>query len=422
MPITIDYVYKKRWVANVLLAIASFMTYSAMYLIRKPISAMQFSDISLLGISLKVLLIISQILGYTTAKFIGVTWVSSIDKSKRIFSLLTLLTIGIFSLLAFALLPIQFSPLVLFVNGLSLGLIWGIVFSFIEGRHATDSIGLFLSMSFIFTSGLAKSLGVYSHTILHVSELWTPFLVGLVGIPVILIGSYILSFIPPPSKEEILARNDRTPMSSEERVKMFKGLKVSIIPLTLVYVILTIYRDLRDSFMVDIFHELLIDVQPSVFTSIEFAITFCVGLILLIIARIQSHRKALITHHILFLISALIIGITTFQLMNKQISAITCMFLTGFATYLAYVPFNSMLFERLISLYKYQGTVGFLIYFADSFGYLGSCILYIVSSLLMAKSIWLQTFLQTGIIYACISPILIAISLYFIMYIKPKLS
>ena len=410
MPKIIDYVYKKRWVANFLLAIASFMTYSAMYLIRKPISAMQFSDISLLGISLKVLLIISQILGYTTAKFIGVTWVSSIVKSKRIFSLLTLLTVGIFSLLAFALLPIQFSPLVLFINGLSLGLIWGIVFSFIEGRHATDSIGLFLSMSFIFTSGLAKSLGVYSHTILHVSELWTPFVVGLVGIPVILIGSYILSIIPHPSKEEILARNDRTPMSSEERVKMFKGLKVSIIPLTLLYVILTIYRDLRDSFMVDIFHELLIDVQPSV------------GLILLVIAKIQSHRKALITHHILFLISALIIGITTFLLMNKQISAITCMFLTGFATYLAYVPFNSMLFERLISLYKYQGTVGFLIYFADSFGYLGSCILYIVSSLLMAKSIWLQTFLQTGMIYACISPILIAISLYLIIYIKPKYS
>ena len=245
---------------------------------------------------------------------------------------------------------------------------------------------------------------------------------NLVGIPVILIGSYILSIIPHPSKEEILARNDITPMSSEERVKMFKGLKVSIIPLTLLYVILTIYRDLRDSFMVDIFHELLIDVQPSVFTSIELAITFCVGLILLVIAKIQSHRKALITHHILFLISALIIGITTFLLMNKQISAITCMFLTGFATYLAYVPFNSMLFERLISLYKYQGTVGFLIYFADSFGYLGSCILYIVSSLLMAKSIWLQTFLQTGMIYACISPILIAISLYLIIYIKPKYS
>ena len=97
MPKIKDYVYKKRWVANFLLAIASFMTYSAMYLIRKPISAMQFSDISLLGISLKVLLIISQILGYTTAKFIGVTWVSSIVKSKRIFSLLTLLTVGIFS-------------------------------------------------------------------------------------------------------------------------------------------------------------------------------------------------------------------------------------------------------------------------------------------------------------------------------------
>lgn len=416
----IQYLEKKRWLANILLAIASFITYSAMYLIRKPISAMQFSDVSLSGISLKVMIIISQILGYTSAKFIGITWISSIDKSKRIMYLLSFLTIGFISLTAFAILPIIFSPFVFFVNGLSLGLIWGIVFSFVEGRRATDTIGLFLSMSFIFSSGLAKSLGVYSHSILHISETWTPLIVGLISIPVILVGSYMLSIIPDPSSEEILERNDRTPMSEIERSNMFKGLKVTIVPLTILYSVLTIYRDLRDSFMVDILHDMSLFVEPSVFTSVELAITVCVGCVLFVIARINSHRIALITHHILFLISALIIGITTFLLVNKQISAISCIFLTGFAIYLAYVPFNSMVFERLIAEYKYKGTVGFLIYFADSFGYLGSCILYLLSSFLFAKSIWLQTFLQTGIFYACISPILISLSLYFIVSVKPK--
>lgn len=37
-----------------------------------------------------------------------------------------------------------------------------------------------------------------------------------------------------------------------------------------------------------------------------------------------------------------------------------------------YIPFNCVLFERMIASFKNAGNVGFLMYLADSFGYMGS--------------------------------------------------
>ena len=44
----------------------------------------------------------------------------------------------------------------------------------------------------------------------------------------------------------------------------------------------------------------------------------------------------------------------------------------GFGLYLGYIMYNTMLFDRLIAYLNEHANVGFLIYLADSFGYLGS--------------------------------------------------
>jgi hypothetical protein len=50
----------------------------------------------------------------------------------------------------------------------------------------------------------------------------------------------------------------------------------------------------------------------------------------------------------------------------------------GLGLYTAYIPFNCIFFERLIASFKYPGNVGFLIYVADSFGYLASVLVLFV--------------------------------------------
>jgi hypothetical protein len=47
------------------------------------------------------------------------------------------------------------------------------------------------------------------------------------------------------------------------------------------------------------------------------------------------------------------------------------MVLRGIGLYLPYIAVHTLIFERLIALTRDRGTIGYLLYLADSFGYLG---------------------------------------------------
>jgi hypothetical protein len=47
----------------------------------------------------------------------------------------------------------------LFLNGLPLGMVWGAVFSFLEGRRFTELLGAGMASSFIASSGIVKATG-----------------------------------------------------------------------------------------------------------------------------------------------------------------------------------------------------------------------------------------------------------------------
>ena len=60
--------------------------------------------------------------------------------------------------------------------------------------------------------------------------------------------------------------------------------------------------------------------------------------------------------------------------------------------YLAYIPFNCLYFERMISVYKIKGNFGFLMYIADSFGYLGTVVVLLVKEFVTIKYSWVSFF------------------------------
>ncbi len=55
--------------------------------------------------------------------------------------------------------PAPWNVAALFLNGLPLGLIWGLVFGFMEGRRTSEVLGAILCASFILSSGVVKSVG-----------------------------------------------------------------------------------------------------------------------------------------------------------------------------------------------------------------------------------------------------------------------
>lgn len=193
---------------------------------------------------------------------------------------------------------------------------------------------------------------------------------------------------------------------------MFREMFWSLIPLTLLYVVLTVYRDIRDSFMVDIFRELRLPAEPALFARLEIAVTLIVLVILIFVARIRRHRNAVRAQLLLLLSSAILVGVSTVLFYKNSISPEVWMILTGVGTYIAYIPFNSMLFERLIALYRLEGTVGFLMYFADSFGYLASCTLYVGASTLETSIDWTGLFLHTGRTYVIAAPIFLIVAVF----------
>lgn len=164
--------------------------------------------------------------------------------------------------------------------------------------------------------------------------------------------------------------------------------------------------------MVDIMNELMIPYDPSIFAGIELGVTLVTIALLVGVARIKQHRLAVSVHLMLMTLSIVIVGLSTLLFFRNQISAPIWVFFTGVGTYVAYVPFNSMVFERLLALNRFVGTVGFLMYFADAFGYLASCTLYIGSSVAGGTSEWTGTFLRIGLVYVILGPLMLAVTAF----------
>src|SRR5450432_2867715 len=380
-------------------SVITFLTYASVYAFRKPFTVGTFSKAPLIfGMAYKDALVIIQVLGYTLSKFYGVKFIAELKHIGRGKIILLLVGISWTSLLLFAIVPAPFNIIFLFTNGFPLGIIWGIIFSFVEGRKATDFIGASLAVSFIFSSGLVKSVAKYLQVTFTVTDWWLPFLTGLVFILPLLLFVFLLEKIPPPSEEDIESRIIRLPMTKVERKQFFLEFRYGLVLLVILYVFLTVFRDIRDNFAADIWRELGFGNQPSVFTATEVPISIIVLVLIGSMILIRNNRNALVITHIIIVAGFLLAGISSWMFINNHLTPFMWMTLVGLGLYMGYIPFNCILFERLIATFKNGGNVGFLIYVADSFGYLGSVAVIISKSIFSNKLPWAAVY-SHGVMY-----------------------
>lgn len=378
-------------------AIITFLTYTMVYGFRKGFTVCSFEGMQYAGISYKVWLVITQVIGYAASKFYGIRFISELKKIGRGRIILLLVGISWTGLFFFALVPEPWNIPFMFINGFPLGMIWGIIFSYVEGRRATDFIGAALSVSFIFSSGFVKTVAGFIIQQFGTSEFWVPFFTGLVFAVPLLIVVYLLEKIPPPSPEDILNRSEREPMPAYKRklfVKMFlPGLIASIG----IYVFATVFRDIRDNFMADMLKENGYGMQPAIFTQTEVPVTLILLLLMGSMILVRNNMKALIYTHYIIIAGFMITGITSMLFMQGSMNAFWWLSLTGLGLYTVYIPFNCIFFERLIASFKFPGNVGFLIYVADSFGYFGSVGVLVTKEVLKIKLQW-TSFYSQGVV------------------------
>ncbi|MDO9157065.1 DUF5690 family protein [Sediminibacterium sp.] len=392
-------------------SIAAFVVYTGMYGFRKPFTVGLYEQWTFLGISYKVCLVIAQVIGYMISKFIGIRVIASMNPKFRILGILVCILSAWFALLLFAIVPAPYNIICMFLNGLPLGMVFGLVFGFLEGRKTTEIMGAFLASSFIFASGLAKTVGKWLLLNFNIHDFWMPFVAGSIFLVPLLIALWLLSQTPVPNQSDMLLRTERVPMNKQERKLFVWRFGWLLVPVIISYMLFTIVRDFSEDFANELWAETGYQTNAGVFVNSSTVITIFVLIIIATFFSIKSNLKAFIFTHILVIIGLLISLGATLLFNQHFLSPLYWMICSSAGLYLAYLPFNCLYFERMISTYSVKGNVGFVMYIADAFGYLGTVLVLLIKEFVSFQFSWVVFFSFLFTVSAIIGIILVFITL-----------
>jgi hypothetical protein len=371
--------------------IVAFTTYFCMYAYRKPFAAGRYEGEAVGDLDLKSALIISQLAGYALSKMLGVKFNSEMRPGRRAAALVVLILWAQAALVLFAVLPPGGKVIALFLNGLPLGTVWGVVFSFLEGRRTSEILGAGLSCAYVVASGAVKSIGV-ALLGAGVSEAWMPATTGLLFLPLFLLAVWGLAQVPPPSPADVAARTEREPMSRVERRAFTRRYLPGLALLVVVYLFLTAYRDFRDNYAAEIWHDLGATQSASVFALTEIPIALGVMVVLGLLYLVENNRTGLLLTYAIMTAGSALIGGATLLFDGGAIGAKAWMILVGLGLFLGYVPYGSVLFDRTVAALGVVATAVFLIYISDAVAYGGSVVLVLYKTFGQAETSKLEFF------------------------------
>jgi len=390
------------------LMVSAFLCYTGMYAVRKSFLAGQYTGTEFNGMHFKTILIISQVIGYMLSKFLGIKVIAELDHDRRTKLLLGLVGFGLAMLFLFAILPNSWKPIALFFNGLPLGMVFGVVLSYLEGRRNTELLTAALSATFIFSTGFVKTTGVWLLQELNVSEYYMPFTTALLFMPIFLLSVWMLTRAENPNLQDEAMRTKRLPMDRQQRGFFLRQYGLGFAGLVVLYIFLTILRDFRDNFIVEFWAELGYAEEPALITLTEIPVAIVVLLIAALMVLIRDNQKAFQTGMILTGISGLGILVITLSFDTGRISPVAWMVGTGISIYLPYILYHCLIFERLLAYLRFTGTIGFLFYIADAFGYAGSVGILLLKEFGNFQSTWVRFFIGLNL-YAAIGIMLLAL-------------
>ena len=378
--------------------LAGFCAYFSMYAFRKPFTAATYDDVPgwHFVLDYKIALVLAQIAGYALSKLIGVKVVSEITPARRGAAILGLIGISWIALVAFALIPAPWNVACLFLNGLPLGMIWGLVFGYMEGRRVSEVLGSMLCASFILSSGIVKSVGAWLMQSVGFDQLWMPAVTGAIFAPLLFVSVWVLGEIPPPNVRDEAERVRRAPMTGQSRMAFVKTYAPGLVLLILSYILLTAIRDLRDNFAAEIWNGLGYGGEAGMFSASEIPVAIIALGAMAAVIVVRDNLKALMVIHALVGVGFFLLGASTLAFQAGLISPLVWMVLAGAGLYAAYTPFNAVLFDRLIAFSGRVATAGFLIYIADATGYLGSVFLVLWRNFGETDLNWVQFFVLSA--------------------------
>lgn len=396
-----------HWLLSVWAVVAAFGAYFCMYGFRKPFTAAAYEGLTWWGFGYKTVLVTAQVFGYMLSKFIGIRVIAEMKPEHRARTFLLLVGAAQTALLLYALVPTPWNFLCLFLNGLPLGMVFGLVLGFLEGRRVTEALTAGLCASFILADGVAKSVGAYLLAA-GVTQFWMPFAAGGVFAGPLLVFVWMLTRIPPPTASDVEHRSERAPMTRTERRALFWKYATGLTLLISAYLLLTILRSVRADFAPEIWQGLGYSKQPAVFTTSEVVVMFGVVLANGLAVLIRNNRRAFFAALGTAFAGFALAGVGLIGWRGGWLGGFELMVLIGLGLYLPYVAVHTTIFERLLALTGDKGNIGYLMYLADSFGYLGYVAVMLARSALQTSENFLEFFLLLSAVVTLSAIVLLA--------------
>lgn len=369
---------------------AALLSYSLVYALRKPFTAATFDGLDFFGMDYKTATSIIQIAGYFLAKLIGIKVISELKRENRLRFIILSVALAEVSLVLFGCLPRPFNVFALFFNGLSLGCMWGVIFSFLEGRRVTDLLASLMGLSIAISSGTAKSIGLWVMDGLHISEFWMPAFIGAFAFPLLSLLGWLMTRMPQPTEADKALRTERVTMDGEARRRVFRSFMPVLVLLFAATLFITVLQDVKEDFLVKI-----IDVEAAGLSSWAFAkIDATVTLIILgffaLLSMVRSHVRALLLLLALVTAGTLTLSFIAFHYDTLQLPPMLWLFLQSLSLYTVYLSFQTLFFERFIACFRIRGNVGFFIITLDFIGYAGTVLVLVVKEWISPDVVWLD--------------------------------
>jgi hypothetical protein len=245
------------------------------------------------------------------------------------------------------------------------------VVRYLEGRRASELLLAGLSCSFIVASGAVKDVARWVLG-LGVSEYAMPALTGLCFLPALVGAAWLLDGVPEPDGADEAEREARPPMYAGDRLEFARRFFPGLALLVCVYVGLTAFRDYRDNYGLELFEELGYAHEPALFSRTELPVAALVLVLLGALSWVRDRKRGLWMVFAVMSAGLACIGATTLARQRGWLSGQGWMVGIGLGAYLAYVPFSSFLFDRIMAATRFAGTAVFAVNLADAFGYTGS--------------------------------------------------
>jgi hypothetical protein len=174
-----------------------------------------------------------------------------------------------------------------------------------------------------------------------------------------------------------------------------------------------VLREVRDGFMADMWRASGESFDAAIFAQTETLISIAILVMIASMVIIKNNLRAFVIAQGIMMAGFLLSGIVTWLYLQKQISTFSWMTLVGLGLYMTYIPYNSILFDRMLASFRYAANVGFLIYVADSFGYLASVSVLLSKTIFKLQLNWLNFYTSLVLVSSCTGVFFILFSMIY---------